>query len=447
VATWIDIQRRYTVRKDAAGLVVERRELPHWYGRIKADGKWKWIKLYTDKRASQQRWAEIVRGVEQRKAGVITVQMDAATRPLSEHVAEYLAGLKRTVTDAHWRIVNYMLPNFIKLAGWKSLADVNEQSASRVLSALQAKGHTVAYCNQYLTRLKAFLNWCIPDRLMVNPLAKLKRGNARKALKRRARRPLAEHELTALLNSCPASRKLKYAIPAYIGLRRKELAEVRWGDIHLDSVIPYVQLRVEQTKTGEAIALPLHPYIVGQLQTLTPGMPEAKLFSFLPEGRTMLKDLKDAGVTQADLSGRRADYHGLRHTFAKRLDASGCSHATRRALMRHGAGDQTDGYTLARLSEMYDAIKRLPSPGEGAESQSQVRTGTSDSVDTVWTRSVPASAVTGRNPTNDPGARLGNFPRENKGLDAHRRCVALSGLLDGQNRDSVLEVGPRSSDG
>jgi integrase len=446
MATWFEIQRRIVVRKDAAGVVVSRRELPNWYGRMKVDGKWKWMKLFTDKRASQQRWAEVVRQTEQRRAGVITPQMDAAKQPLAGHVAEYLAALKRIVTDEHWRIVNFMLPNFIKLAGWKSLAEVNDKGASRALSALQAKGHTVAYCNQYLTRVKAFLNWCVPDRLSANPLAKMKRGNAKKALKRRARRPLAERELTALLNSCPASRRLKYAFPAFTGLRRKELAEVCWGDVHLDSLIPYVQLRAEQTKTGEAIALPLHPFIVDELKSLMPGMPETKLFSFLPEGRTMLKDLTKAEVVQADAAGRRADYHGLRHTFAKRLDESGCSHATRRALMRHGAGDQTDGYTLARLSEMYDAIKRLPAP-DRAETVTQIKTGTNDSVDTGWTQRVLEPAAIGSNPAGDDGRASAVFTRENTAFQHDRQGMASIGLLDAANRNTVEKTGPRSSVG
>jgi len=141
--------------------------------------------------------------------------------------------------NVHWATRN-------AAAGWKSLAEINEPSARRVLVELQAQGRTVAYCNQYLARVKAFINWCIPDRLAVNPLAKLRRGNAKKAMKRRARRPLTELELSALLTTCPENRKLRYAIPAYTGLRRKELGQVRWGDLHLESVI-YHALRAGHT--------------------------------------------------------------------------------------------------------------------------------------------------------------------------------------------------------
>jgi len=68
--------------------------------------------------------------------------------------------------------------------------------------------------------------------------------------------------------------------------------------------------------------------------------------------------------------------------------------------MRHGAGDQTDGYTLARLSEMYEAVRRLPHPSD-AEVEIQVKTGTSDvpllpdSVVTIGTPNVLTPNLTG----------------------------------------------------
>jgi integrase len=450
---WLEVQKRNKVIRRGRR-AVRRVELQCWYGRLKVNGHWKWFKLFTDRRASQQRWNEIVRDHELRQAGVITPQMDSAQRPLSEHVAEYLEMLKRTASDEHYRIVRYMLRQFFDLAGWKSLPDVSPHSASRVLSALHAEGKTVAYTNQYLTRVKAFFHWCIPDRLTVNPLSKLKRGNVRKAVKRRARRPLAENELAKLLNTCPASRRLKYAFPAYTGLRRKELADVRWGDLHLDSVIPFIQLRSEQTKTGEATAMPLHSFLVNSLRSLTPGMPDTMVFNYLPEGRTMLRDLTKAGVTQADGSGRRADFHGLRHTFAKRLDASGCSHATRRALMRHASGDQTDGYTLAHVSEMYEAIKRLPAPDFAAApalvvnaTAGTAKGSANNQVDTRWTRGGHGMTLTDSHESSVKLPVNAHNHSENPAVFTHRQASEATDLLRRQNRDSVEISSPRSSVG
>jgi hypothetical protein len=220
------------------------------------------------------------------------------------------------------------------------------------------------------------------------------------------------------------------------------------ADLHLYSVIPYLQLRPEQTKTGEATALPLHPFVVAELRKLSEGVPEAKLFAFLPEGRTMLADLTRAGVKQADASGRRADYHGLRHTFAKRLDETGCSHATRRALMRHSAGDQTDGYTLARLSEMYEAVKRLPAPREG-KAEAEVRTGTDGIavVDTTWTQAVPGSATPGIDRGSEESTASARIVGKNSTNLLNRQALTASGLSGAENGDTVQESSPRSSVG
>jgi len=282
----------------------------------------------------------------------------------------------------------------------------------------------------------------------------LKRGNVKKAVKRRARRPLTEHELATLLTTCPPSRRLKYAFPAFTGLRRKELEDVRWADLHLDSLIPILQLRPEQTKTGEATALPLHAYLVQSLQAITPGMPEARLFRCLPEGRTMLRDLTTAGIKQSDASGRRADFHGLRHTFAKRLDATGCSHATRRALMRHVSGDQTDGYTLARVSEMYEAIKRLPAPDFAPDQALAINAtaGSADGsgnnqVDMRWTRGGHGATSTGSHPAPAKLPINAQNPPENPVIFTQRQASEATDLLRRENRDSVLKTSPRSSVG
>jgi hypothetical protein len=76
----------------------------------------------------------------------------------------------------------------------------------------------------------------------------------------------------------------------------------------------------------------------------------------------MVKDLRKAGVEFTDEGGRRRDFHALRHTFSTNLDRAGCSHATRKALLRHADTDVTDGYSHARLAELAEAVKRLPVP-------------------------------------------------------------------------------------
>lgn len=48
--------------------------------------------------------------------------------------------------------------------------------------------------------------------------------------------------------------------------------------------IPFIQLREEQTKNGQADIIPLHPFLVQELNKLAQGMPGTKVFRNLPEG-------------------------------------------------------------------------------------------------------------------------------------------------------------------
>ena len=106
-------------------------------------------------------------------------------------------------------------------------------------------------------------------------------------------------------------------------------------------------------------------------------MPAAKVLPSVPDMKTMTKDLNKASVQLADESGRRLDYHALRHTFQTNLDRTGCSRATKKKLMRHAHEDVTDGYAHAELAEMLTALRRIPAPDVSHVKQSQhVATGT-----------------------------------------------------------------------
>jgi len=155
----------------------------------------------------------------------------------------------------------------------------------------------------------------------------------------------------------PHGRRSAAAASVFFGEER-----LVWDDVKLDAFIPHLRLRPEITKTGVAATLPLQPYLMTQLRRIGPQMPAMPVFDSIPNRVTVSDDPTAAGIPIVDKHGRRAGHHGLRYTFATLLDETGTSHGTRRALMRHGTGDMTDGYTVARLSEMYNAVKRLSSP-------------------------------------------------------------------------------------
>ncbi len=176
----------------------------------------------------------------------------------------------------------------------------------------------------------------------------------------------------------PPYRRLAYALAAFNGLRRNEVAKLRWDDLSLAAAIPFVKLRRKQGKTDDPDYVPLHPYVVSLLSKRM-AMPAARVVTNVPDVATLEKEWIKAKVAFADEKGRRLDYHALRHTFQTNLDRTGCSRATKKKLMRHANEDVTDGYAHAELAEMSAAINRIPSPlawGEGAA----LKTGTDDAV-------------------------------------------------------------------
>ena len=116
--------------------------------------------------------------------------------------------------------------------------------------------------------------------------------------------------------------------------------------------------------------------------------------------------------------------------------------------MRHGSGDQTDDYSLARLSEMSDAIKRLRFPDEKA-SETRRKTGTTDAgpLVTDWSQAVPAPALTGTQTGATGGDGIVGSSLKNQSVTPLWHAVALTGLRIAPNPDTVEKSRPRSSVG
>ncbi|MBC8107771.1 MAG: tyrosine-type recombinase/integrase [Anaerolineae bacterium] len=218
-------------------------------------------------------------------------------------------------------------------------------------------------------------------RLGADPFDNVSRSNIRKAAKKRARRALEDAESFALIDAAREDRQLKYMFAMLAGLRREYLVTLTWGDVKLNAPIPFIQLHEEQTKNAHSDVLPLHPRLVTVLKALPEGMPAKRVVDSVPDVKTLVKDLRAAGVAPVDERGRRVDYHALRHTFATNLDRTGSTRATKKALMRHADADVTDGYSHAHLAEMHAAVCRLPDPMIAiVKVESAIKTGTSGEV-------------------------------------------------------------------
>jgi integrase len=272
----------------------------------------------------------------------------------------------------------------------------------RVLDRLDRQGRAASYSNKFIQRAKAFVHWLQREnRIVGDPLIGVRRVDEHNGRRARSRRALDDNEVLALLDTAPASRRLKYAMPLLAGIRRSEFRKLLWGDLKLNAPRPFIKLRPELTKNKKADHLPLHPYLVQLLTELPPGQADQPVLQSVPDMKTVAKDLLAAGIAVvasaagpgtvavakgrriniADRQGRRADFHALRHTYSTNLDRTGCSWVTKKALLRHSFSGVTEGYSHARLEELYAAIERLPSPllkTEPTSAEQARKTGTDD---------------------------------------------------------------------
>ena len=288
-----------------------------------------------------------------------------------------MSTLRRVTKSAdHHEISKGMLRRLVELAGWKRLSDITQESMELVLKKLRDAGKTVHYQNDYIKRAKAFVHWCMPERISHDPLAHLRRGSTTRALKRRARRAATADEVLRLFDVLPVHLQLQVAFMLLTGFRRSEAAALCFEDLRLLAPIPFIKLRPEWTKNANVDALPLHPALLSRLLVMMPGVPAAKVFRSILTVETLEKYWKLAGVPFTDHRGLRLDVHALRHTFSTWLDEYGCNWTAKKALTRHACGEVADLYSHSRLAVMHEFVLRLPSPWRDDHQEAVKLTGT-----------------------------------------------------------------------
>jgi integrase len=344
----------------------ESRQCDHWTIQYRdAAGKIQRVKGFKDKAATKQLAAKLERQIERGDPTVDLIDPYKAhkARPLAEHVAEYITDLR---TRARKRNSGYAYRVERRLnvlldpehgCGWKTLADIDANSFLRWRSERQKTGHpkgrgnlsddgaAAETLNQYLEVARAFTNWCASNgRLpgiavgsrVISPIlsgvAKVEGPQLRK------RRALSDDETMRILDAAPDSRKLFYRVGMALGLRRSELEQLVWGDVRLNAIRPYVQLRAEATKAGRADRLDIPATLVDELrkQRPTDAKDGQRVFSEPPTIDEWKKDLAAAKVPYIDDMGRQADFHaGTRKTLCSRMHRQGVPLAVAMRRMRH----------------------------------------------------------------------------------------------------------------
>lgn len=368
-ARWADPRGRMKtvpLTEDGTKLLLER---SRWYIDYKdAAGRRRTVPGYTDRALTEQEAARLERDGERARSGATVADPGKARKALPDVLATYLAELERLGRSAVYRAnQGRLLKILARDLGWGTLARVESEAMARWLRDAQKAGKSPRTANEYLETACAFLNWCVRSGYLEhNPLARV--GKAALTERRRVRRALADEELGRLLESA-GPRRLVYLTAMYTGLRRNELRQLQWGDVHLDAAQPHVRLRAATTKNRKAESIPLHPELAAELRATRPTRvgPASPVFDRIPTNETRRRDYERAGIARLDERGRQSDFHALRLTYCTMLHRQGVPLRQAMALMRHSdARLTTQVYTDQGMLDVGSEVGKLPWVGRKA---------------------------------------------------------------------------------
>ena len=309
---------------------------------------------------------------DRRKAGLDDRHTDYAAKPLAEHVKDWYEALKVSVSERRQKDLRERMAKLIAVAEWKRLADITEDTVRAALAKLDIGLQTK---NHYLTHVKQFLRWCVPERLPMNPLCRMKRWNV-STDRRHDRRDLTPEEQAKLIATTEAgpvrceldgpTRAMLYDFAFATGLRRGELRSLSADSFDFDSDTPTVTVAAAYSKHRKQDVIPLPPSVAARMRTwLADGRP---LWPNLTRNTAyMLRgDLKAAGipyVVEGPDGPLFADFHSTRHTYATAVCRTDAPIKDMMAMTRHSTPDlflktyaKTNIWNKARVAE------QLPDP-------------------------------------------------------------------------------------
>jgi len=319
----------------------------------------------SDKQTAERLRSEKLAEFERERAGILAPKpmREAAACELSKLIATFVQDVR-----ARGKAVRYAdnletrLGSLAAACGWKRLRDVTPESFVAWRSGQQLAPKTL---NEYLNAASGLLNWLQRHgRVPANPLRAVGKAETR-GRETRQRRALTDNELARLFKAAGA-RKAVYVTAVYTGLRRGELEQLEWRDVHLEDVAqPFLEVRASTTKNHQKATIMLHPDVIEALcEHKARGRGRGDCIFVVPTIETFRNDLTRAGIAYEDAQGRFADFHSLRVTFCTNLQRAGVPQRVAQEIMRHSDPKLTAKvYTDTASLHTWSAIEKLPSIG------------------------------------------------------------------------------------
>ena len=304
---------------------------------------------------------------------------DQASRPICEHVAEFLESL-RTAGRAktHVQTRETQLRTLVEGINAHRLSHLTLDAVEGHLALLRRKpglchetlglGLSAGTVNNHRAAAVSFLNWCVQrGRIPRNPLSSLPTLNAQKD-QRRVRRDLTMDEIDRLLavTDTPEMRHrwIVYLVALPAGLRRKELTLLTWADVDFEAGSIYVP--ASKSKSGRNDMVPMND----QLQSTLAGersrdaKPTDQVFPSMPNIRTVYRDFERAGIQKQDDAGRWVDLHATRATNVAMLLRAGVNPTLVQKFARHAKLTTTMAhYSKLGITDAAEVAVALPAFG------------------------------------------------------------------------------------
>ncbi|GEM_PF-311590 len=381
-------------------------ELVRWFETLPKDK----LRLLTGqgRTAKRPRVAKYVSGVA--PVELIEPQRAAASKPLTDHLADFKATLMnkgttaKQATLAHGRakavIAGCNFGQFTDIAPGRVLAWLNEQRKDKLneKGEVVRRGISAQTFTFYVRATKQFCRWMQAEhRATENPIAFLKGLNVRTD-RRHDRRALSVEEGRWLLDAARRGpvrygmpgpdRAMLYATALETALRWNELRSLTVGSFHLDGEQPAVtvaagyskhrredtqQLKVETAKKlreylklklprAAAFPMPDQPGAGAKMMQEDLGAARATWIDECPEGTEARKEREESYFLRyEDAKDNVADFHSLRHTAITRLIEAGVNPKVVQAFARHGTiGLTMDRYAHLDVLRFRDAVAALP---------------------------------------------------------------------------------------
>jgi integrase len=368
------IQKRKR-RVDGKLLETKSYYLRYRVGRMPGD---KWITLdTTDKAVATKKASDFIKDLERELAGLAVPkkEIETAAAPLASLIEEYRKELETRGRDTKY--VDSTAKRLVAIAaecGWKTVRDVTADSFMVWRRSSHLKSKTKNDC---LSDVRSFLQWLVEfGRCAANPLIKVPRIKV-KDDEEEKRRAFSWEEVERLFKRS-GPRTIIYQTKLFCGLRRGELAELKWGDVFVDrGGETFLKLRASTTKNGKTTPQPVPDWLAQLLQKHRPASIKLSdpIFPIIPRMPRFLKDLDAAGIPRVDERGHVSKFHSLRHTLGTWLWATGADPRVIMKLMRHSSLELTvKRYTDEAGLASNDAVKRLPSFGPASDALIQIRT-------------------------------------------------------------------------